>query len=676
MKSITTPRPVTVLGAGVLGRRIAAVFLAAGYRVHTYDPCAESLLAATEYIDTHISEFMALVPSTASKMNTDAGSDSDSDLHTHKGANGHTFTCTHTYTNGAVNRAVNGNGTTKAEPKPGQHDTFTDLRAAVTDAWLVIEAVPEVLDLKTKLFGEVDDYAASDCMIVSNSSSYKSRLMLGEVSDERKKRVANMHFMMPPGIRTVELMTCGETEMGMLEKLKDVLKGCGMLPVIVGRECTGFVFNRLWAAIKREILNILAEQVSTPAEIDMLWENIFLNPRSQPCRLMDLIGLDTVAFIEDNYIQERGLDSRPVDWLREKYIDSGRLGLKSHKGGLYPHSDPASSTEVEKKLNGMKTNGAKANGFKDNSAQANGVDPEIVYVLDVGFGTNNDLSTFNSVGQILRYSPATGKRVPIVQGQSLPDGIDISRKTDRIFWTSMGRATHTRDGAVYSANLDGTDIKALLPPGSVHTPKQLMVEESTEMLYFCDREGMSVHRVRFDGTAHETLIQAGPTTKKNPNEPVDMTRWCVGIAIDITRGYIYWTQKGPSKGGQGRIFRAGVEIPAGQTAESRSDIELLLSGLPDPIDLELDARTQTLYWTDRGEHPVGCSLNRLDVSGKVDPADRVILARHFNEPIGLKLAGQDRVYVADLGGRVYCVEQGKKRVIWEDEGSYTGIAIY
>ncbi|KAH8434884.1 putative 3-hydroxyacyl-CoA dehydrogenase [Aspergillus melleus] len=670
MKPTTTPRPITVLGAGVLGRRIAAVFLAAGYTVHTYDPSAESVLAATEYIETHIEEFVALVPSIADKMNTDVGSDSSSDSSTLKGANGHTFTCTHTYTNGAVNENGtvngNGNGTTKTQPKPGQHDTFTDLRAAVTDAWLVIEAVPEVLDLKTKLFGEVDDCAPSDCMIVSNSSSYKSRLMLGKVSDERKKRVANMHFTMPPDIRTVELMTCGKTEMGMLEMLKEVLSGCGMLPVIVGRECTGFVFNRLWAAIKREILTILADQVSTPAEIDMLWDNMFTKPQSLPCRLMDLIGLDTVAFIEDNYIQERGLDSRPVDWLREKYIDSGRLGLKSQEGGLYPPTDPPSSVEVEK----------KSNGIKSNSAQANGADQETVYVLDVGLGANNELSTFNSAGKILRYSPATGKRVPIVQGQSLPDGIDISRKADRIFWTSMGRATHTCDGAVYSANLDGTDIKTLLPPGSVHTPKQLVVEESTEMLYFCDREGMGVHRVRFDGTAHETLIQTGPTTKKNPDEPVDMTRWCVGIAVDITRGYIYWTQKGPSKGGQGRIFRARVEIPAGQTAESRSDIELLLSGLPDPIDLELDVRTQILYWTDRGEHPVGCSLNQVDVSGKVDPADRVILARHFNEPIGLKLAGQDRVYVADLGGRFYCVEKGKKRVMWEDEGSYTGIAIY
>lgn len=222
-----THRPVTVLGGGVLGRRIAAVFLATGYNVHTYDPSADSLDAAKEYVATHISEFAALVPSKYT------------DTHGHQDAD----------TNGAVNEMSNGNRNVKLELEPGQYGIFTDLRAAVENAWLVIEAVPEILDLKTKIFGEVDAYAASDCVVVSNSSSYRSRLMMGKVSEERKKRVANMHFTMPPGIRTVELMTCGETEMGILEMLKEVLTECGMLPVIVRRECTGYVsptFFRPW----------------------------------------------------------------------------------------------------------------------------------------------------------------------------------------------------------------------------------------------------------------------------------------------------------------------------------------------------------------------------------------------------------------------------------------------
>lgn len=88
---------------------------------------------------------------------------------------------------------------------------------------------------------------------------------------------------------------------------------------------------------------ILAEGVSNPSEIDRLWEHMF---RTQvlPCRLMDQVGLDTVAFIEDNYIQERALDGTlTADFLRQNYTSQGRLGLKSDKGGLYPPASPDGS---------------------------------------------------------------------------------------------------------------------------------------------------------------------------------------------------------------------------------------------------------------------------------------------------------------------------------------------
>ena len=81
-------------------------------------------------------------------------------------------------------------------------------------------------------------------------------------------------------------------------------------------------------------MQILSEGVSNPGEIDLLWEHMFKNG-PLPCQLMDQVGLDTVVFNEDNYIQERGLPSGPtVDWLRQEYIDRGRLGKKSQKGGL------------------------------------------------------------------------------------------------------------------------------------------------------------------------------------------------------------------------------------------------------------------------------------------------------------------------------------------------------
>lgn len=86
---------------------------------------------------------------------------------------------------------------------------------------------------------------------------------------------------------------------------------------------------------------ILAEGVSEPKEIDKLWLHMFQNAPG-PCAQMDQVGLDTVAFIEDNYVKERHLDtSLTTDWLRYNYVNQGKLGAKSDKGGLYP--PPSSS---------------------------------------------------------------------------------------------------------------------------------------------------------------------------------------------------------------------------------------------------------------------------------------------------------------------------------------------
>ncbi|KAL2001164.1 hypothetical protein VTN02DRAFT_2147 [Thermoascus thermophilus] len=594
-------RPVVLLGAGVLGRRIACCFVAAGYNVHIRDPSEEARKEAVDYIKSHVDEYSSFLPK-------------KKDIRTY-----------------------------------GQYTTFADIDSAVKDAWLVIEAVPEKLELKIATMGELDRKAPRDCIIGTNSSSYRSRYMLDDVSPQRRTQILNTHFFMPPAIRAVELMTDGETNPEIFPFLTRVLSDCGMLPVTARKECTGFIFNRLWAAVKREILLILSEGVSEPQEIDKLWEHMFKHG-PPPCQLMDQIGLDTVAFIEDNYVAERHLDgSQTVDWLRENYIKEGRLGLKSDKGGLYPPMTTTTTT---------------------------GNDEPSIYFLDVGLGDNlKQIENVSRNGRVLCRS-ANGTVTTLVSGQKLPDGIDISRSAGRIFWTNMGAKTSMNDGSVLSAKLDGSDIQTVIPEGKVHTPKQLVVDDVNRKLYFCDREGMGVHRSDFDGKNHEVLVQRGDHERQA--EKGDMTRWCVGIAVDARAGKIYWTQKGPSKSGQGRIFRANIDIPAGETASDRSDIETLFEGLPEPIDLEIDPGSQTLYWTDRGEHPIGSSLNRANVglnySKSVQPE---IVARHFHEPIGLKLdLARRQVYVTDLGGSVYQVnlDGGEKKVIHRDGGCYTGIA--
>jgi hypothetical protein len=418
-----------------------------------------------------------------------------------------------------------------------------------------------------------------------------------------------------------------------------------------------FIFNRLWAAVKREIMNILADGVSDPSEIDLLWEHMFKNG-PLPCQLMDQVGLDTVAFIKDNYIQERGLDPKmTVDWLRETYVKHGRLGKKSNKGGLYPPI--------------VKSATAEAQPANPHTAAKD------IYLLDVGLGGNaRDVSQVHANGKILRLNLATQKLTPVVVGQNLPDGIDVSLETQAIFWTNMGRSTAACDGSVWTANMDGSQIRCLIPKGQVHTPKQIGVIDGRKEVYFCDREGTSVHHVKYDGSNHEIIVQRHATRDMKLSE--QMRLWCCGIALDEEHRMMYWTQKGPSKGGRGQILRAALDIPPGETAENRSDIECLFDDLPEPIDIEIDSDTQTLYWTDRGEHPMGCALYRAYIGGERVDMHKVILARHFHEPIGLKLDwASNIVYVADLGGSLYSVglDEGMKVELVRNDGCYTGVTL-
>lgn len=190
-------RPVVVLGAGVLGRRIACSYVSGGYNVHIRDPFASAREAALKYIDENKEEYAK-----ATRL-----------------------------------------GSIAPAEKFGSYAAFEDMETAVKDAWLVIEAVPEKLQLNIDTFGDLDKLAPVDCILGSNSSSFKSSLMLDKVSEARRKLVCNVHYTMPPAIRTVELMTDGVSEEGIFPFLSDVLRECGMHPVTARKESTGYVVS-------------------------------------------------------------------------------------------------------------------------------------------------------------------------------------------------------------------------------------------------------------------------------------------------------------------------------------------------------------------------------------------------------------------------------------------------
>jgi len=266
-------------------------------------------------------------------------------------------------------------------------------------------------------------------------------------------------------------------------------------------------------------------------------------------------------------------------------------------------------------------------------------------------------------------------KVIVDEGKRLPDGIVVDSRAGHLYWTNMGSSTATNDGFIERADFDGKNITHIVPPGGTFTPKQLQLDEKSRKLYWCDREGMRVMRANLDGSNIETLVD---TSEGDSRPGKDIRKWCVGIALDVDGGKLYWTQKGPDNAGDGRIFRANLEIPKGQSAANRQDIELLYENLPEPIDLELDLANRTIYWTDRGDPPRGNTVNRAPMdpargNGKKEPE---IIFDHLMEGIGIALDRKGgRMFLTDLGGSVYSanLDGSNKKTVLMAEGNLTGI---
>ena len=270
-------RPVAVIGAGTLGRRIALMFAAHGAEVKIHDLAEAQRDAALDYVTNSL-------PALSDRLT------------------------------GVV---------------PGRVSAEADLAEAVHNAWLVIEAIPERLELKKQVFGQLDELAATDAILASNSSSYASRMFLDKV--HRPERVLNIHFYMPPKQAAVDVMSCGKTDRAVIDFVMATLPQFGLYPFEARRESTGFIFNRVWAAVKRESLEVVAEGVSTPQDVDRMFE-INTGSAAGPFRMMDQVGLDVVLDIEEHYCAEHPEYPEGPRTLLRTYLEQGRLGVKSGAG--------------------------------------------------------------------------------------------------------------------------------------------------------------------------------------------------------------------------------------------------------------------------------------------------------------------------------------------------------
>ncbi|KAJ5481708.1 hypothetical protein N7475_000520 [Penicillium sp. IBT 31633x] len=274
----TNTRPIAVVGGGIMGRRICMMWISAGYKVILCEKETGDSGGAVDYI--------------SEKKEEQAGK----------------------------------RGTTAAELK-----TTTSLEEAASNAWMVIEAIPEKLDLKIELLAQIDKIAPPDCIIASNSSSLRTSQMITKT--EKNYRICNGHYYMPPEQLYFELMSCGHTDPEIFPFLIEKAESAGFTPVHAKVESTGLVFNRIWAALKREILLVLADGVSDARTIDDMFKSWFQATKG-PCQMMDTVGLDTVYNIEAVYAEQRHLDTTAMDWLKKNYVDKGNLGAKAGKGLL------------------------------------------------------------------------------------------------------------------------------------------------------------------------------------------------------------------------------------------------------------------------------------------------------------------------------------------------------
>lgn len=293
-KSLHTRMAVTrvcIVGSGYLGTQIGVLCARHGYDVSMHDISAEALKASEEAVEGYLRGWM--VEGDISELEGDEIKE-------------------------RISYTVN-------------------LAEAVHGAGIVVEAVVERLDVKREVFKKVDKLCDPTVLLATNSSSIRvSRI---EDATRHPGRLLNMHFYSYPWRRRVlELMRGSRTTDEAVEAAIVFSRSIDMCPLMVLRESTGFIFNRVWRAVKKECLTVVDEGVATFEDVDRAWMSLY-GTDVGPFGLMDRVGLDVVRDIELVYYDESGApEDRPPKILLDR-IERGDLGVKTGKG-FYTYPDP------------------------------------------------------------------------------------------------------------------------------------------------------------------------------------------------------------------------------------------------------------------------------------------------------------------------------------------------
>ncbi|MEW6661776.1 MAG: 3-hydroxyacyl-CoA dehydrogenase family protein [Bacillota bacterium] len=205
-----------------------------------------------------------------------------------------------------------------------------DLQTAAKDADVVIEAVVEKLDIKRQLFAELDNICPAHTILATNSSTIVS----SKIADATKRpdKVLNMHYFNPALVmELVEVVQGPHTSEESAQLIMELSRRTGKIPILLKKEISGFVANRILGAVIREACSLLEKGIATHEEIDLAVEKALRYPLG-PFRLMDMTGIDVSYLVREQRFNETGLEEdRPPRVIEEKY-KKGEWGKKTGKG--------------------------------------------------------------------------------------------------------------------------------------------------------------------------------------------------------------------------------------------------------------------------------------------------------------------------------------------------------
>ena len=211
---------------------------------------------------------------------------------------------------------------------------FAELEPAVRDVDFVIEATPELLDLKRELFTQLDQYCRPDTILASNTSSLKLQDMTSEISEERKKKVMIAHCYNPPHlIPIIELSFFGNMSPEDYNEVKELFERCEKVPVKVLKDVTGMIANRLLHAQARECFYLIDQGIAEPEDVDkaLMFGPCFRNATTGMLECADMGGLDIWYAAEQNFFPDFCNSDTPSETMG-KHVKAGEYGIKTGKG--------------------------------------------------------------------------------------------------------------------------------------------------------------------------------------------------------------------------------------------------------------------------------------------------------------------------------------------------------